>query len=50
MGVWGGGMSFKLHNGEPAPEIRLKDTDGELLNLEDYRGKMVILHFGRGEY
>lgn len=41
---------FKLRNGDPAPEIALPDTDGNTWRLSDCRGKMVVLHFGRGEY
>ena len=41
---------FKLRNGDPAPEIDLTDTHGERWRLPDHRGKMVVLHFGRGEY
>ena len=41
---------FKLHNGDPAPPIELTDTHGEIFRLSDLLGKMVILHFGRGEY
>jgi peroxiredoxin len=41
---------FKLQNGEPAPAIDLTDTHGERWRLSDHQGKMVVLHFGRGEY
>lgn len=41
---------FRLMNGDPAPEIALADTDGTIWRLSDHRGKMVVLHFGRGEY
>lgn len=41
---------FSLRNGDPAPEIILPDTDGVLWRLSDHRGKMVVLHFDRGEY
>ena len=30
----------------PAPEIRLQGTDGKPLDLERYRGKVVLLAFG----
>lgn len=40
----------KLVNGEPAPDVVLKDTEGEVWRLSDYRGKMVIIHAGRGEF
>jgi len=30
----------------PAPEIRLQGTDGKPLNLERFRGKVVLLAFG----
>jgi len=41
---------FKLHNGDQAPSIALKSAQGNDWNLEEYRGKMVILLFGRGVY
>jgi peroxiredoxin len=41
---------FKLRNGDPAPAIDLTDTHGERWQLSDHLGKMVVLHFGRGEY
>lgn len=31
--------------GEPAPEFRLQDQDGEWHALEDYRGKWVAVYF-----
>ena len=34
-----------LANGRPAPNFVAKDADGALLNLEDYRGKVVMLRF-----
>ena len=40
----------KLKNGEPAPEVDLTDTHGEQWRLSDHRGRMVVMHFGRGEY
>jgi peroxiredoxin Q/BCP len=41
---------FKLHNGDIAPEIHLQSVTGEDWRLSDRRGKMVILHFVRGEF
>jgi peroxiredoxin len=41
---------FKLNNGDPAPEIVLRDARGEEWRLSDKRGKMVVLHFCRGEF
>jgi peroxiredoxin len=41
---------FKVLNGDPAPAIDLTDTHGERWQLSDHHGKMVVLHFGRGEY
>ena len=41
---------FKLKNGDPAPEIELRDARGNDFKLSDRRGKMVVLHFCRGEY
>lgn len=31
--------------GEPAPDFELKDQDGQLHSIEDYRGKWVTLYF-----
>ena len=31
--------------GEPAPDFELRDQDGELHSIEDYRGKWVTLYF-----
>lgn len=31
--------------GKPAPEITGPDTDGEMFNLSDYHGKVVMLDF-----
>ena len=42
-------MSF-LKNGAPAPEIALTDVRGNQWKLSDQDGKMVILHFCRGEF
>ncbi|MBI3944384.1 MAG: redoxin domain-containing protein [Armatimonadetes bacterium] len=39
-----------MRNGDLAPAIAVPDTDGEIWRLSDYRGKMVVLHFCRGEY
>ena len=41
---------FKLHNGDIAPEIELTDVHGNAWKLSDHRGKMVVLHFVRGEF
>lgn len=41
---------FKLHNGDEAPEIFLPTVMGEEWKLSDRRGKMVVLHFVRGEF
>lgn len=35
----------KLTEGDVAPEIAGKDQDGELVTLEQYKGKKVILYF-----
>lgn len=32
--------------GRPAPAIALKTLDGKDASLGDYRGKIVVLHFG----
>ena len=41
---------FTLQNGDTAPEIVLRDARGNEWKLSDQRGKMVVLHFCRGEY
>jgi len=41
---------YPLKNGDMAPEIELRDTDGEVWRLSDHRGKMVCLHACRGEF
>ena len=41
---------FNLKNGDPAPEIALTDVRGAAWKLSEQSGKMVILHFGRGEF
>jgi hypothetical protein len=43
-------IMFKLKNGEAAPEVHLTDVRGDEWRLSDQRGKMVILHFCRGEF
>jgi len=34
--------------GERAPDFELRDTDGRLIHLSDYRGRHVVLAFLRG--
>jgi peroxiredoxin len=41
---------FALKNGDDAPEIALTSVQGNDWRLSNHRGKMVILHFCRGEY
>jgi peroxiredoxin len=41
---------FKLKNGDVAPKIALTDARGQEWRLSDHGGKMVILHFCRGEF
>jgi len=41
---------FKLKNGDAAPEIELRDVLGNDFKLSDRLGKMVVLHFVRGEF
>lgn len=41
---------FKIHNGDIAPEIQLTTVKGDEWRLSSQRGKMVILHFVRGEF
>ena len=35
----------QVQTGDPAPDFELKDQDGELHSIEDYRGKWVALYF-----
>ncbi len=37
-------MSF-LHVGDQAPDFALKNQNGDLVHLSDYRGKTVIVYF-----
>ncbi len=41
---------FKLLNGDDAPEIELTSVTGESWKLSERKGKMVALHFVRGEF
>lgn len=41
---------FNLKNGDLAPDIDLPDARGRHWRLSQHRGKMVILHFWRGEF
>jgi len=41
---------FTLNNGDAAPSIILRSAQGEVWNLEEHRGRMVVLLFGRGVY
>jgi len=34
--------------GELAPDFELRDTQGRLIRLSDYRGRLVVLAFLRG--
>lgn len=34
--------------GAPAPAFALESLSGETVALEDFRGKIVVLHFGAG--
>jgi peroxiredoxin Q/BCP len=42
-----GGAAFAEQPGvgDPAPDFELKDQDGEIHSIEDYRGKWVALYF-----
>ncbi len=31
--------------GEPAPQFELKDAEGKIVKLSDYKGQIVVLHF-----
>jgi peroxiredoxin Q/BCP len=41
---------YPLKNGDPAPELVLRDAQNAEWRLADRKGKMVILLFCRGEY
>lgn len=41
---------FALKNGEAAPDIQLTAVQGGQWKLSEQGGKMVILHFCRGEF
>ena len=41
-------MTNLVSSGEPAIEFELKDIDGRLVRLSDYRGKPIVLAFLRG--
>ena len=38
-------LAEQVAAGEPAPDFELKDQDGQLHSIEDYRGKWVALYF-----
>lgn len=39
----------KLTPGSPAPEFTLKDTDGNVKSLEDYRGSYLLINFWKND-
>lgn len=41
-------MSKLITPGELAPDFELKDIEGNLIRLSDFRGKPVVLAFLRG--
>ncbi len=41
-------MTELLQPGEPAPEFELKDVQGRIVRLSDYRGRPIVLAFLRG--
>jgi len=41
-------MSKLITPGEMAPDFELKDIDGKIVRLSDFRGKPVLLAFLRG--
>ncbi len=41
-------MSKLITPGELAPDFELKDVEGKLVRLSDFRGKPVVLAFLRG--
>ena len=34
-----------LKAGDKAPEIRLQDKDGQMVQLSDFKGKKIVLYF-----
>ncbi len=34
--------------GKPAPAFVLQNLDGKMVALSDFKGKVVVLHFGTG--
>ncbi len=42
---WSGQSITELSNKKAAPEFTVKDMDGEIHHLSDYRGKTVIINF-----
>jgi peroxiredoxin len=34
-----------ITNGDRAPEFRLSNSNGQMINLSDFRGKVVMVHF-----
>lgn len=38
-------LSAQIKKGKAAPEIKLKDTNGEFISLSSYKGKVVLLDF-----
>jgi peroxiredoxin len=41
-------MTNLITPGELAPDFELKDTEGNIIHLSDFRGKPVVLAFLRG--
>lgn len=43
--AWGAGCTRSVGVGDPAPAFRLEDLAGAEVSLEDYRGRVLTLHF-----
>jgi peroxiredoxin len=41
-------MTISESDGEPAPDFELRDINGRLVRLSDYRGRPIVLAFLRG--
>ena len=40
-----GGCLLQINKGDTVPPVGLRDQDGKLVNLDEYRGKPLVLYF-----